>query len=187
MPTPDGRRFPASEPWAYFLTIACYGRRLHGDPRGSIDRDNNQWGTPILTLNSTRQISEQSRMREDRAELDTEAREIVLKSIQSVSRHENWALHAVHVRSAHAHIVLGAAGRPEKVAGKLKAYASRALNEAFGKRSKRWTPHASTVYLWDAREVDNAVHYVVHEQGAPMACYVNPNRWQEHIRSPKSR
>ena len=181
MPTPDGPRFPASEPWAYFLTIACYGRRLHGDPRGSVERDNNQWGTAFLELNSTREVCEQNRMRDDRAELDAEEREIVLQSIKSVSRHEQWTLHAVHVRSTHVHIVLSAAGKPEKVVGKLKGYASRALDEAFGKRSKRWARHASTVYVWDAHEVDDAVHYVVHEQGVLMASYVNPNRWEDHF------
>ena len=43
----------------------------------------------------------------------------------------------------------------------LKAYASRALNLSGWQRRKHWGHHGSTRYLWEPRQVDAAVGYVV--------------------------
>ena len=113
-------------------------------------------------------------MRSDGTRLSAEARTIVLHQIQSVADHESWTLHAAHVRSAHVHAVITADVKPETVLGKLKAYSSRALNQTFGKQTKRWSRHGSTVWLWDPRQLQHAIQYVIHGQGVPMACYLDP-------------
>jgi REP element-mobilizing transposase RayT len=110
-------------------------------------------------------------------ELDAARRRIVLDAICHVCAHRNWWLLAAHVRSAHAHVVLQAGDPPEKVMNDLKAYASRELNtlgvDAAGR--KRWTRHGSTRYLWTREHQEAAVHYVLNEQGNPMAVYAGPN------------
>ena len=55
----------------------------------------------------------------------------------------------------------------------MKAYASRYLNKAIidDARMKRWTRHGSTRNLWDDKAVTAAIHYVVHQQGNPMAVF----------------
>lgn len=173
MDRPDRPERPAAEPWAYFLTFACYGERLHGDNRGSVDRNHNGRQTPYLSVNPDWRRFEQKRMQHRSARLSAEARDIVLESVRSVSEHERWILYAAHIRSTHAHIVVSAPTEPEIVLGKLKAYSSRALNNALGKQAKRWSRHGSTVYLWDARQLQSAVDYVVHGQGPTMSCYVD--------------
>jgi hypothetical protein len=46
-PQPPGLR--SAQPWAYFLlTFTCYGDRLHGDKRGSVDRTHNHFGSRYL-------------------------------------------------------------------------------------------------------------------------------------------
>jgi hypothetical protein len=37
-------------PLAYHITWGTYGTRLHGDKRGTVDRENNAFGTPVLGL-----------------------------------------------------------------------------------------------------------------------------------------
>jgi REP element-mobilizing transposase RayT len=86
-----------------------------------------------------------------------------------------WNLLAAHVRTNHVHAVVEADAVPEKVLSDFKVISSRALNELEGKR-KRWARHGSTRYLWTKAEIDRAVHYVVSEQGAPMALYESPAR-----------
>ena len=39
----------SSYPLAYLLTFTCYGTRLHGDTRGTVDRNNNRYGMPFLS------------------------------------------------------------------------------------------------------------------------------------------
>ena len=55
----------------------------------------------------------------------------------------------------------------------LKRYASRALNQSAGKNGRWWARHGSTRYLWNERRIAEAVDYVAHEQGAPMALYLS--------------
>ena len=175
METSEGPDRPGAEPWAYFLTVACYGERLHGDERGSVDTDNNGWRTPYIATNRSWQRFEQRLMPQGTARLSEASREIVLVAIRSVAQHESWTLHAVHVRSTHVHIVVTADDKPETVLGKMKAYSSRALNQASGKTIKRWSGHGSTVWLWDVHQLARSIEYVVHGQGNPMACYINPS------------
>ena len=109
-------------------------------------------------------------------ELDEVRRDVVLTAIRQVCAYKKWSLLAIHVRSTHVHVVLVAAGDPEPVMNAFKSYASRRLNETGvdipGR--KRWARHGSTCWLWNRENVHDAIHYVVHEQGAPMALYEAP-------------
>ncbi len=103
--------------------------------------------------------------------LDEAGRAVVLTAIQGVCDYQAWRLHAAHVRTNHFHVVVTAEEKPEVVLGKFKAYASRALNQRFGRRERYWARYGSTRWLWDARAVNDAVEYVVSRQGEPMAVY----------------
>jgi len=83
-----------------------------------------------------------------------------------------------HVRSNHVHVVVDAPDRPEKVLNALKAYASRRLNKAGldGGERRRWSRHGSTRYLWNRKQVEEAIAYVTEDQGEPMALYLNESR-----------
>jgi hypothetical protein len=50
-------------PLAYFITFCTYGSWLHGDPRGSVDRYHNVYGTPRLPPNKLRQQYERQRLK----------------------------------------------------------------------------------------------------------------------------
>lgn len=110
--------------------------------------------------------------------LDANQRVVVLKTIMEVCEHRHWSLFAAHVRTTHIHAVAHAQVAPEKVLNDFKAYSSRRLTEAGFDSSERnrWTKHGSTRYLWDVVSVEAAIHYVVHEQGEPMAVYENIER-----------
>ena len=121
-------------------------------------------------------------MQDTGAALDGEARELVLRTMREVCRHQQWTLYAAHVRRSHVHMVVRAEVAPEEVMRKLKAYGGRALNRRFGFREKRWVRHGSTRRLWSPAEVDVTVDYVVWRQGEPMAVYENRERWSEVLR-----
>ncbi|MDA1234940.1 MAG: transposase [Acidobacteria bacterium] len=108
-------------------------------------------------------------MRKAAVTLSASSRRTVLESIRSVCEHQSWTLHAAHVLSTHVHVVVCSTAKPEAVMTKLKAYASRALG-----RTKCWSRHGSTGYIWDPRQLQSAVDYVVHGQGTSMARYPNP-------------
>ncbi|MBI4459838.1 MAG: transposase [Acidobacteria bacterium] len=160
-------------PLAYLLTFTCYGARLHGDESGSVDRDHRVLGTPFLSPNPLRVASEQKRAKQKPYRMDSCTRSLVLRAIQEVCLHRGWTLWASHVRSQHVHLVVAAEDAPEKILHDVKAYVSRALNRAgLGDTSNhRWTRHGSTRYLWKSEQIGAAIHYVVREQGEPMAVW----------------
>jgi REP element-mobilizing transposase RayT len=104
-----------------------------------------------------------------------------LDAVREVCRYQDWRLHAAHVRSTHVHVVATASIASELMLGKFKAYASRALNRERGRLEKRWAHHGSTIYLWRAADVHDAVEYVYARQGAPMARYVNGGVWPQFL------
>ncbi len=55
----------------------------------------------------------------------------------------------------------------------FKAWASRKLHEALTEPPDRehWTRHGSTRWLNTQDSLDEAIHYVLNEQGEPMACF----------------
>jgi hypothetical protein len=116
-------------------------------------------------------------MKQASYELDDFRRQVVLAALLEVCGHRRWALLAAHVRTRHVHVVVQANQRPEFVINTIKAYASRALNrlglEGDGRR--RWARHGSTRHLWTARAVSAAVHYVICDQGEPMASFEAPS------------
>ena len=120
-------------------------------------------------------------MRHPAVTLSRKERQVVLTVIRDVCAHEDWFLHAAHVRTNHVHVVVSARTRPEQVMKKLKAYASRELNRQFGRKPHRWTRHGSTAWIWRPEKVDSMVDYVVQQQGKPMAVYEKPNRWQDFL------
>ncbi len=173
---------PGSWPWAWFITFSCYGARLHGSESGSVDRDHNAPGTPMLPVDARRQRVERSQMREAPASLSSAARTTALAAIRDACAYRRWILHAAHVRSNHVHVVVASRADASELLQKLKSRASRALNEEFGRR-RWWAYHGSTIPLWNTRRVDDAVEYTWRQEGEPMARYRNPNRWQEYADS----
>ena len=160
-------------PLAYLITFTCYGTWLHGKDPFSVDRDHNVPGTPFVARDPEREKRELRRMDQPPYELDVPRRQVVLNAIREVCEYRGWELLAAHVRTTHVHVVVTSTESPERVMNDFKGYASRHLNEAGFENAerKRWTRHGSTPYLWKPREVEAAVHYVVHEQGEPMAVF----------------
>ncbi|MDP2999857.1 MAG: transposase [Bryobacterales bacterium] len=158
----------------YFITFACYGEHLHGDESGSVDRRHNLPGSRLLEADPQRASGERQRMNQAPYSLDRDGRAAVLEATQEVCLQRGWNLLAAHVRTNHVHVVVEAEVRPEKVMNDFKSYASRGLNRLGrdGSGRKRWARHGSTRWLWKDKDVQEALRYVVEEQGEPMAVFV---------------
>ncbi len=162
-------------PLAYFITFSCYGTHLHGHESESVDRSQNKHGAPYLPPDEKKYQRQKENMNQDQYIIDNGRARIVLDSLKETSSHRKWNLLAAHVRSTHVHVVIHSLTTPEKIMNDFKSYASRALNNAGFENSdrKRWTRHGSTRYLWKNNDIENAIRYVLHEQGDPMAVYEN--------------
>ncbi len=143
-------------PLAYFITFTTYGTWVHGRAPGSVDRDHNIPGTPLLPPDDRLERAMCAALRQEAYVLDEVRRPVVLRTIHEVAAHRTWQLWAAHVRSNHVQVVMTAPCKPEKVMADLKAWCSRRLREAFQESSDRdrWTQHGSTRYLYDEESVN---------------------------------
>ena len=142
-----------------------------------MDDRHNVTHTRFLGAAPRRAARELNIMAEPPVTLSAEEQQTTATAFQQVCEHMGWDLHAAHVRTNHAHVVLTVDIAPEYAMAKLKAYATRALNSRFGRRERRWAAHGSTRWLWDAEETRMAVHYVIGAQGEIMALYVGSPTW----------
>jgi REP element-mobilizing transposase RayT len=106
-----------------------------------------------------------SEMKQAPVVLDDLQRRLVTEAINEVCEFRRYSLNAVNVRSNHAHIVVSASVKPEKVVNDLKAYATRKLRQHLLLPDRKlWSRGASTRYLWKPRHVTAAIDYVLYCQ-----------------------
>jgi len=158
-------------PIGYLITFTTYGMWVHGDDRGSVDKEHNRYGSPFVASNRALRRKEYDTLKNQPLSLSENQREHVLRVILEVCRFRGWHAHAVHVRSNHVHIVVSGEENPEKMMVNFKAYATRALRKHANEQStikKYWTRHGSTRYLWTEESIASAMKYVENEQGEGM-------------------
>jgi REP element-mobilizing transposase RayT len=154
-------------PLAYLITFRTYGTWLHGDPRGSVDRKTNIYGTPLLHPDHERKRNEEVQLKSLPIILTSTQRKIVERAARNVCYHRGYALLAINVRPNHVHAVISAACKPERVLEALKAYATRELRQtgSISADLKPWVRHGSTRYLWKEQQLEKAMTYVLYGQG----------------------
>lgn len=162
-----GVRYTANVYTAYFITFVTYGSRLHGDARGTVDREHNKPGTPQAPANPQREAANRAIMTEPVFLLKPNHRELVREAITSLVEHREWKIEAIHVGESHVHLVILAERHtPELVASQCKAWAPRRLREsnAIGDRERVWARMASTRYLNTEAGHAAAIDYVTRFQ-----------------------
>ncbi len=157
----------SATPLAHLVTFSTYGTWLHGDARGSVDRDHRIPGTPFVDHDAERERAEARRIKHPPVTLDAARRAVVEATIRGVCDHRGWTLHAFSVRTNHVHAIVSAPDAPEHVMNQLKSWCTRRMVEAgiLQPGTKAWTRHGSTRYLWKQHELQAACQYVCDGQG----------------------
>ena len=159
------------EPLAYHLTWTTYGTWLPGDARGWVES-----GVPgVQPPDTERERLARQCMAESAVLLSLDQREKVAETIQEHCRIRGWTLHAVNVRTNHAHVVVTCGCAGEKACDEFKLWTSRRLSEMAGLtgavahkagRRRWWTEGGSVKSIDDERYLANAIDYVANGQGS---------------------
>ncbi|GIK53055.1 MAG: hypothetical protein BroJett014_20280 [Planctomycetota bacterium] len=165
-----------SDPLAYFITWACYGTRLHGDERGTVDREHNIYGTPTIRPAARRVEERRSQLKEEPFVIGSTERGAIESAIRKTCDLRGWVLRALNVRTNHVHVVVCALVSPEKVMNDLKAWSTRYMRDAkiIGPARRVWTRHGSTRRCWNEGQLTAAIRYVLEGQGTDL-----PKDWFE--------
>jgi len=155
-------------PLALFLTFRSYGTWLHGDGRGSVDRHNNVYGTPRLQPNEHFESISRARLKFPPVRLDAQRRASIEKSVRETALKRDWGLWAFNIRTNHVHIVTAVGDKdPDLVLGAYKGNATRWLRQdgLWKYEHSPWAEKGSKRKLWNEKQVQAAIEYVLHGQG----------------------
>ena len=157
-------------PIGYLITFRSYGSWLHGE-RGSVDRFHNVYGTPTLPANEKRRRYNLRLLKQRPVSLDPRKRAAVLGAIKETCEIRKWDLWASNIRSNHVHSVITAPCKPDRILNALKVNATRKMRESGCWRSDRtpWVRRGSKRYLWTEKDLNNAIAYVLYDQGEPLS------------------
>jgi hypothetical protein len=92
-------------PLAYLITFRTYGTWLHGDIRGSVDRDNNVYGASRVEHEPARRAFEKALLGREPVILTADMRRCVEFAIRETCEKRDWRVIAVNVRTNHTHSV----------------------------------------------------------------------------------
>ena len=156
------------EPLAFFMTFRCYGTWLHGDERGSVDRNNNTYGTPRIPGHKKWLDVSVANLKHPPVNLDAKMRKSVEIAIIDTCNKRSWDRYAFNIRTNHVHIVLRAAQTSaSRVLHALKANATRQMrqDDRWAGEHSPWSDRGSKRKLWSKGAVDAAIDYVLYGQG----------------------
>ncbi|MGE0601735.1 MAG: transposase [Dehalococcoidia bacterium] len=157
-----------SEALGYFLTWTTSGTWLHGDERGSKDRNTNGLGDPNVPPNAGLNRYRRFQLGDQEFRMDSSAKRAAIReAIERTCRIRGWQIWGLNVRTNHIHVVLSATPPPEEVMASLKAWATKELvaRKLVSRGERVWTRHGSTRYLWTEEDVEDACTYTVEGQG----------------------
>ena len=155
-------------PLAYLITIRTFGTWLHGDDRHSVDRHGkNIYGTPDIAPNPKLEEIMKDGLKQPAIILNELQRKVVETAITELCEQRKYHLQAINVRTNHAHAVVSAQVKPERIADAFKAFATKKLREEkfFENDLQIWSRGRSRPYLWKPRHVQLAIEYVLYGQG----------------------
>ena len=157
-------------PLGYLITFRAYGTWLHGDERGSVDRDHHRYDTPTLPPSPHRKQIVRNLLKQPPVKFNARQRAAIEFGIRDTCTIRKWELWALHVRTNHLHCVVTANCNPKTVLVALKANATRSMREAGCWRSdlSPWAQRGSNKYLWTEEDLANAIAYVIEDQGEPL-------------------
>lgn len=161
-------------PLAVFFTFRTHGTWLHGDDRGSVDRNNNIYRTPPIPSSARWKKYNEALLKDPPVRLDADRRRSTEIGIRCLCDRRGFYLHAVNVRTNHVHSVINILGKdPDPVLSALKAYATRQMRAdgCWTSETSPWAEKGSRRRLWNERSVWEACDYVVNRQGADLTQY----------------
>ncbi|MCX5659819.1 MAG: hypothetical protein NTW19_08870 [Planctomycetota bacterium] len=149
-------------PLAYHITFGTYGTRLHGDDRGTVDRDHNIPLTPFLPPLPKREMFEHDQCAGEPIILTHEQRLFIEATIPQICERGGWQYHVAAGGPDHVHTVLSAEVDGKQVRRWLKQWLSEALSERWplGPGRVWWAEGGSVKWKWDQESFDMALNYV---------------------------
>ena len=151
-----------ARPLAYHFTWGTYGKRLHGDARGTVDREHNEYGTPVLGKDEDRNREERERLKFPPVDLTPEQRLFIEEVTPSICGRGHWIYLTCAAGPDHVHVVLESLFDPETIRRLLKRWTGQELSQRWPRDdgSTWWAEDGSIKWAFDEAYRYNMIDYV---------------------------
>jgi REP element-mobilizing transposase RayT len=157
-------------PLGYFLSWGTYGTRLHGDRRGTVDREQNEYGDPVLGFDADRWEREKGRLKFPPVVLSREQRRFAEEMIPHVCTQGSWTYHTCAAAPDHVHVVLTSTFDPSTIRRLMKRWLGQELSNQWpqARGATWWAEDGSIRWLVDESYFQNAIDYVSRQRTVPV-------------------
>jgi len=153
----------STRPIAYHITFGTYGTRLHGDPRGTVDRKHNKPGEPIIGKNTAWERYERNLLRFEPVILTSEQRHFIEQYLPDVCERGGWKLHLAAAQHDHVHCLISTPSEGKTVRRLMKRWLGQALSDHWPKpdpAARWWADGGSVKWIWEEDYFERAWHYI---------------------------
>lgn len=149
-----------SRPLGYFLSWGTYGTRLHGDPRGTVDRTETGHRDPILGPHEERWEYERGKMNFPPVILTREHRLFAESAIPEICERGMWKYQTCAVAPDHVHVILTSEHEPKTIRRILKRWLGQSLSEKWplDEGATWWAECGSIKWLVDRIMIPDDIH-----------------------------
>ncbi len=154
------------QPLAYHITFGMYGSRLHGEPRGTVDRSMNKPGDPIIGRDTDWEQIERSLLRFPPVVPTSQQRRFTESIIPSICDRGGWQLHMCAVQADHGHTLLTTTADGKTGRRLLKRWLGQALLERWPLPTDAtwWAEGGSIKWVWDHQYFENVFSYIENQR-----------------------
>jgi len=158
-------------PLAYHLTFGTYGTRLHGDPRGTVDRSHNRPGEPIIGADPAWWSREAASLRFPPVYLTLDQRRFAEATLPDICARGGWTHLICSAGPDHVHTLLSTAAEGAAVRRWLKRWLGEALSRRWPlpQGQSWWAEGGSVKWVWTQDYLDNVYEYILRQRSTPGA------------------
>jgi REP element-mobilizing transposase RayT len=165
-------------PLAYHITWGTYGNRLHGDPRGTVDRTHRKRGSPVLGLDRERLEKEKSLMKFPPVRFTRDQRLFIETNIPKICEHGLWTYHICAAAIDHIHMVVSSPSDPRDIRRLAKRWMGQelSLHYRLPEGATWWSEGGSVRTVKDDAYLQSALPYVARQRATS-----RDERSREHL------
>ena len=160
---------------AYHITWGTYGTRLHGDPRGTVDRKHNAYDTPVLGFDQHRWEREKSNLKFPPVTFTRPQMVLVESLLPTICARGGWTHRTGAAGPDHVHEILTSPHDPETIRRLFKRWLGQELSRVLtrepgcpqpGTGATWWAECGSIRWIFeeDGPYYDNAIAYVTRQR-----------------------
>lgn len=150
------------KPLAYHITWGTYGTRLHGDPRGTVERGDNEYGTPVLGRDAELWEEMRDNLKFPPRKLTREQMLFVEQMVPDICVRGGWEHRESAAGPDHVHVVLSSLHEPAAIRRMIKRWLGEELSAVWPlpPDATWWSEGGSIRWIGDPAYLKSATDYV---------------------------